>query len=573
MTDRSPRVLLLLAVLAAGLGAVALLGDDGGDAPAPLPLLDPGEEPTAAAEAALRGNDLGAGGTAAPAEGNPLADESDLGTLLAAAQDYRTHAHALDRLEQLLAAQPDRIPALLELLRPDGSEADFYAARLCEPIGGILAKLGRAGLEALRDALEDGDPHYQLRIAACLGPFGEHAAPAVPRLVDLMYAADEDPPEKRTALYVDVLGRIGSAAKEILPTLHRWLDEGETQVVEVAAARALVRIGGPTEAVFDRAADVIAVGPWHAQRRAIVQELGALGPRAAPLLPQLLRLAREGEDPTVQGAAVNLIGWIGVPDPDAIAQLEGDLTTTTNLEAFRGPWAFALSKLGPAGRAALLRAVEAHAPLSAGYATRHLLASGLGSGRIWALLEPGIRLPLPEAQRVEMIDALTTFFGSEAKVPAAAAVRLMPTFVAHRDDAWTRRSGLGFAHHVDRRTPAWCAMLQTLLRDTRISEYDPTIRPQIARVLIATSAADRARTLEGIQRLIADDPSDGSHYDLLMPFVPTHPQPVVRSWRAGVQAGAVDWETLRIWLTKGEPPRLVAPPSVVAAIREGAPGR
>ncbi|MDJ0973035.1 MAG: hypothetical protein QNJ98_01070 [Planctomycetota bacterium] len=570
---RDPRLILLAALLGIAAGVVVYLGQDEGVDPASTPLLEETDEDEALdPEAALQGAGAGAAQGPAPEEDNPFADETDVRVLLVATLDYRTTKAAWARLEALLRDDPERVAELLALLRPGTVANDFYIARQCEQIGQLLAKLGRTGLTALLDALEDDDPHYLLRIAACLGPFGERAAPAVPRLIDLMYAAGEEPPEKMTALYVDVLGRIGPASKKILPTLHRWLDEGETEVVEIAAARALVRIGGPTKEVFQRAADVMAVGPWQGQRRVIAQELGAMGKRAAPMLPELLRLAREGEDGSVQGTAVNLIGMIGVPDPDAIAQLEQDLTKTTSLEAFGGPWGFALSKLGPPGRAALVRAVEAHAPLSAGYATRHLLAGGLGSKRIWSLLEPGIVLPQPEAERVEMMGALSYFFENGGKVPAAAAVRLMPTFMAYKDDTWTRRSGLSFAYHVDRHTQAWCDMLQALLRDSGISEYDHHIRSEIAGVLTRSTKADRAKTLEGIQQLIGDDPSDGSHYHLLIPFVPTHPQPVVRTWRTGVEQGAVGWDTLRIWLTKGEPPKLVAPPSVAKAIREGMSG-
>ena len=273
------------------------LGQDDGVDPASTPLLEETEEDeTLAPEAALQGAGASAAKGPAVEEANPFADETDLKTLFDATQPHLLRrAAAWKRIEALLTAQPGRIPELLALLRPGSLTNDYYVARQCEQIGQLLAKLGRPGLTALLDALDDEDPNYQLRIAACLGPFGERAAPAVPRLVDLMYAADEEPPEKKTALYVDVLGRIGPASKKILPTLHRWLDEGETEVVEIAAARALVRIGGPTKEVFQRAADVIGVGPWHAQRSAIVQELGALGKRAAPMLPELLRLAREGE--------------------------------------------------------------------------------------------------------------------------------------------------------------------------------------------------------------------------------------------------------------------------------------
>lgn len=456
MSLKDPRLLLLLAILGVGVAAVILLGQPDEEQPGAAEFVDDDREDAEDPEAALLAG-RAEGTEAAKARGpNAFAEETDLKTLFVAAANYKTRLDAWERIAELLREDQANIDALLELLRPGATTLDRYVARWCDKIGQMLAELGRPGLTALLDRLEDKDPHYQLRIAACLAPFGERAAPAVPRLIDLMNAVDEEPREKRTALYVDVLGRIGPPAAKLLPDLHRWLEEGETQAIEIAAAKALIRIGGPTKAVFQRAIDVVAVGPWHAQRAAIATEIGALGRQAEPMIPELLELSRSGEDAAVQGTAVNLLGMIGIPDPKVIEQLEQDLTQTTTLDAFSGPWAFALSKLGAPGRAALLRAVEAKAPLSAGYAARHLRTARVPSSQIWRMLEPGLTLELKAGEPYQPLFACIRFFENDCRIPAEAAVRLMPKYAK-----WARREGgarqiaMYMAYRVDKPTRPW----------------------------------------------------------------------------------------------------------------------
>lgn len=565
------RWLVLALVLGVGIGAVlAFTTGPSSDDHAEIPLLDePPEETPGDIEAGLAGRQDAPESLSSTT--NPFANETDLAVLLQKAYWFKTRKDARARLLELLRSDPEEVERLLDLIRPENDPPIRRYGHQLETVGALLAELGTPALRAIQRRLDEKDTVYQMRMAAVLAPFGEAAGPAVPRLVELMRALPEDPPDRNTAFYVTVLGRIGKPASVILDDLDRWLDEGLTQTVEIAAAPALVRIGGPTERVFKRALDVIGTEAWTRQRQLIAAEIARLGKKAAPMIEGLLALASFEDSSNVAGTAVNLLGQIGVPDERVIAKLEKDLTTCYDEVAFSGSWGFALSRLGPKGREALLRAVDKHGPLAAGHAAGYLRAAGVSHHEIWRRFEPAM-MGTPEKSTWPLWRALNRYTEAEVPVPTDAALQFGPAMLRSSSRP-ERNAAFVMMVYVDKRNSEWQGTMQELLAEEQIH---PQTRFDIAEVLVGTKGANTRKTLEGVRALIATIPDNRPAYSLLRHFAQEHPRPVLEQWRQGVAQDTVTWEHLRRLLTvheAGKEPRLVAPKLIREALDRHDPPR
>lgn len=568
------RWLLLALVLGIGAGAVAALMHDSGAEQAenaePALLDETDAAGTVKREAALAGR---ADGAALAPEVNEFADETDVDVLLRKAYWHTTREMASARLRELLREDPAKVGELLDLVRPEHDKPGRLRHYELELIGTYLAELGAPALREVQARLDDKDETYQMRMASVLAPFGAAAAPAVPRLMELMRAVPEDPRDKMTAHYVTVLGRIGPPAKALLPDLDRWLEEGLTQVVEIATARSIVLIGGADELVFRRALDVIGTEAWERQRRAMATAIGQLGKRAAPMIDGLLELATFEDSSNVAGTAVNLLGQIGIPDPRVIAKLEKDLTACTDVASFGGSWAFALSCLGAPGKAALLRALENRHPRAWGTATRHLKRAGLSDKQIWVRLEPALTQG-EDARTWRTWRAIHSFTEAEGRVPEAAAVKHAPALMSsgERDE---RLVGLSLLLYADARGVTWRSTAQAVLRDPSLDEE---LRISVAETLAVTAGVNTRKALEGVRVLLTQKPNHRGAYGLLRHFAQEHPRPVLEQWATGVAADVVDWNLLRRLLTVFRPEvgsgsDLVAPKAIRDALDKHDPVR
>jgi len=140
------------------------------------------------------------------------------------------------------------------------------------------------------------------RIAQCvwaantLGNLGEHAAPAVPALIECL--EDRDPDVRKSA--VGALGNLGEHAAPAGPALIKCAEHREGSVRRSAAA-ALGKIGEKAaKAVPARLRDFAKAVPARLQHRedfvrcSAADALSNLGEHAAPAVPALATCAEDG---------------------------------------------------------------------------------------------------------------------------------------------------------------------------------------------------------------------------------------------------------------------------------------
>lgn len=148
-----------------------------------------------------------------------------------------------------------------------------------------MGSKGASGVPALVKALETSGSSVQVEILDALAQVGPAAQPALPEAVKLL--SSPDPTVRYTATYL--LGQLGEAAKGATPALEKIL-EGQDEFGQAVAAWALVKID-PT--------------PKHRQQ-------------AVPFMIKAL----EHEVPNVRAQAAEMLGVIGLSNPQAKAALQ-----------------------------------------------------------------------------------------------------------------------------------------------------------------------------------------------------------------------------------------------------------
>ncbi|GGX21346.1 HEAT repeat domain-containing protein [Streptomyces noursei] len=147
---------------------------------------------------------------------------------------------------------------------------------------------------------------------------------------------------------MQALARLGTAAREALPTLRRLTRDGGPRH-RIDAAEALWSAGGEIEAVLPVLAEGLSAEHWW-ERHSALAVIGRIGPAAAPLLPSLRRLAASPEENGGWGAGVLAVAmWQAGADPEESMPvlLHAWSAHRDNRPDVAGAWA----RMGPAATA------------------------------------------------------------------------------------------------------------------------------------------------------------------------------------------------------------------------------
>jgi len=151
--------------------------------------------------------------------------------------DVEMRLGAIDALGELGPVARPTVPELLELLRHPNSDH-----RVAPAAAEALGKIG--AVQPLLDALNGKDPALnQTYVIQGLGASGAKAAPAVPRLIDLLRSSDT----VTQMSAAQALGKIGPPARAAVPDLAR-LAGSDLNFVRHAAGQALLTMGVPEAA-------------------------------------------------------------------------------------------------------------------------------------------------------------------------------------------------------------------------------------------------------------------------------------------------------------------------------------
>jgi HEAT repeat protein len=276
--------------------------------------------------------------------------------LIEALRNGQFKVQAAESLAQIGSGSEAAVPILIERFLKQGCQhltgqgTIFYDDSTEES----LVSIGSAAVPALVEVLTG--PNIDMRVCATevLGRIGPAAREAVPSLIREIEHPDlRDKPEVHIRNAVEALGRIGPEARAAVPALnHRLLRQGylHNLVVEFDVLVALDQIGASPVAklleVFLRDAD-----PYMAEK------LAWLGPRAHEAIPSL-RAALTDKRPQVRIAAAVALTYI---DPSATESLPALIEGLKHpgddphiVEQFIG----ALAQLGPSAKPAIPTLVD-----------------------------------------------------------------------------------------------------------------------------------------------------------------------------------------------------------------------
>jgi HEAT repeat protein len=255
---------------------------------------------------------------------------------------------AASYLLQLGPLAKSAVPDLKALLDDKTQEVQLEAALA---LVGIDPKEGAAAVPVLTHALTTGDgpAHRAARALAKLGPVAKAAGPALekhfgaknlnlrvaaaeaaarvdaalaPKAVEVIVAIlkEAKPRPASARMYaIESLRAIGAPAKPALPLLADMLNEKGEYPVQAAVAMVVIDADG-AKAAFDWMRAVFAK-PGHDDAYELAEALPELGPKAAPLVPELLKLLGE-KQLYFRRAAIATLGAIGPAAKDALPDLK-----------------------------------------------------------------------------------------------------------------------------------------------------------------------------------------------------------------------------------------------------------
>ncbi|MFH8369848.1 hypothetical protein [Streptomyces sp. NPDC018031] len=225
--------------------------------------------------------------------GGPAADA--LAERVAAGPEFppqaRWHETSYGAALNALAAQGDAraVPGLVQVLR-FGHVPEELGDRIGRMDPGAAAALAPVLVGRLAGVVPGERPHRTGHLLKAVAATGSAEAVA-PVLRILRASRDESTPELGDALRA--LTRLGAPAREALPELRRLLREGEPRH-RTDVAEAVWSAGGEPETVLPVLAEGLSADHWSPRHDAL-RVIGRMGPAAAPLLPELRRLAASPE--------------------------------------------------------------------------------------------------------------------------------------------------------------------------------------------------------------------------------------------------------------------------------------
>lgn len=251
-----------------------------------------------------------------------------------------------------LIALAQRSPSTLEALRgitdknPDTRE--WTILRVAEQSQLDL----RLIVPALTRALKDPVPKIRLGAAYALGNIGPVVCQIRPEGEAYLRAllVEGNSPETRTTA-AEALGKIGFHGQETVRLLSLRLRD-RREAVRMAAAEALIKLGGNARAATPALIDVITDSRASpALRHKACDALASIGPDPGLAVPPLIKALRARDEEVQEGAAW-AIGNIGASAAGAVNPLRSLLSTTKNSKTLQAV-AWALGQLGPTAGVAI----------------------------------------------------------------------------------------------------------------------------------------------------------------------------------------------------------------------------
>jgi len=425
---------------------------------------------------------------------------------------------AVARAVELLHGKPDEIRALVRRLHPCAGESQHSGRSILRGVAQTLVKLGDSALDLLLGELDDENAVYRTRVVALIGSFGGKAERTLPALFERFHAIQEDPPAGETASYLNALRFIGPAAKEVVPDLERWIGEGATLDVEIAAIRALGQIAGPTDAVFESYREVLQAEEWTAQRSTVLEQLGDFGAKAASMIPYLLELVDEGK--LSEDRAMATLGRIGVAHEDVLARAERGLRAVPAECELLGLHAYALARLGDEGMRRLMAFVEERGLWARARLPTTLRDAGFDHDRIFDLAAPAlgstdIGLRSTAWMNVTILDRLQ---------PSTAEPAILRDL--KHEDKRVREAVVCAVGHWSGLTHAVARALLAIVED---AEEEMQLRLDVARLLVRRQPQPPERLYNALLAIHRRHPKVKPVY-LLHPWLQIRTAVVLRLW-------------------------------------------
>jgi HEAT repeat protein len=252
--------------------------------------------------------------------------------------------------------------------------------------------LGKKSSEWLATLKNDKELKRRQASLIALEVFGPRTRGVVPGLIEALARDPEAELRRGVAL---LLGSMGGDAKEAVPHLCEALKMDKADVVREAAALALA--GKLNEFAHEQVLVLAgALKDGHAGTRAAAAEaLKNLGDKAAPALPQLLDIARNGKsDRLLRLYAIQIVSRLQ-EDADVKSKLlmgileEPAAHATLKIAAMEG--LARADKLAAAEVEALGRLLKAPSADLRRAAARALAGHGEQAGPVWAQVQAGLR--------------------------------------------------------------------------------------------------------------------------------------------------------------------------------------
>src|SRR5262245_42454869 len=234
-------------------------------------------------------------------------------------KDASTRSRAARALEKIDPSAKDAVPVLIDALK---EKQDVTIPPVAAK---ALGRLGSAAVPALTEALEIKDGKVQAYAALALKQIGPDAKPAVSALIEVVKKS-KDPANSARLNARAALGKIGSGAKEAVPTLSDATKEKPaTSAGRLAAVIALGQIGPEAKAAAPTLIDLLGeedtkAGPLRLEAARALGQIGAgAGEEATSALVALVENKKLGASRIV---AINALGQIGAPAKNAVEALK-----------------------------------------------------------------------------------------------------------------------------------------------------------------------------------------------------------------------------------------------------------